>query len=73
MSETEQLLAHIQSFSAVHSQVPECLKQRVPLFAIHTRGGRKSRTGLQLNVRDGCSEAFASYWRPLLLLDTHVW
>ena len=72
VSETDQLLAHIQSFGAAHAQVPDCLKQGLALFTLQTHG-RKARARVQLNVKDGCSDVFVSFWKPLLLLDMHVW
>ena len=84
ISEVDQLLVHLQSFAAstTHFTVPECLAQGIALFLLQpsqrkrksqSAARRSSAANVKLNLKDSCAEQFAVFWKPVAVLDPHIW
>ncbi|XP_071119812.1 KICSTOR complex protein SZT2-like [Haliotis cracherodii] len=76
LRETDQLLSHLQSFSttSVYYTVPESIRNGVPLF--YQAADQASTSPLlntQLQAKDSALTQFASFWKPVILLDTNIW
>ncbi|XP_067679134.1 KICSTOR complex protein SZT2-like [Haliotis asinina] len=76
LRETDQLLSHLQSFSttSVYYTVPESIRNGVPLF--YQAADQASTSPLlntQLQAKDATLTQFASFWKPVILLDTNIW
>ncbi|KAL4236752.1 KICSTOR complex protein szt2 [Mactra antiquata] len=75
LSQTDQLLVHLQSFSnnPVHYTLPGSVKEGVPLFYVPLPTSTVPTLSTQLNSKDPVLSQFASFWRPVVHLDYKVW
>nr|KAG5703229.1 hypothetical protein BaRGS_034140 [Batillaria attramentaria] len=72
ISQTDQLLAHLQSFdnNPLFHEVPEYLRSGVPLFVLDPVNPVLNS---QLSTRESTLSQFASFWKPVIMLDTNIW
>ncbi|XP_052774284.1 KICSTOR complex protein SZT2-like isoform X2 [Mya arenaria] len=75
LSQTDQLLVHLQSFSTVphNYTLPASVKEGVPLFYLPLPNSTTPTLNTQLNTKDHGLNQFASYWRPVVHFDIKVW
>ncbi|XP_053393950.1 KICSTOR complex protein SZT2-like isoform X2 [Mercenaria mercenaria] len=75
LSQTDQLLVHLQSFSTKleHYTLPGSIKEGVPLFYLPLPNSVTPTLSTQLNSKDTVLNQFASFWRPVVNLDIKVW
>ncbi|ESO95892.1 hypothetical protein LOTGIDRAFT_144381, partial [Lottia gigantea] len=77
VSQTDKLLAHLQSFSTNtnYYKIPESIRNGIPLFMVSQFNETSSTATLntQLNLKDSALTNFASFWRPIVMLDTNIW
>ncbi|KAL3869893.1 hypothetical protein ACJMK2_042520, partial [Sinanodonta woodiana] len=74
LSQTDQLLVHLQSFSAnpLYYKVPESIQKGVPLFCLPQANSSVPVLNQQLR-KDSALNQFASFWKPVVNLDIKVW
>ncbi|KFO37760.1 Protein SZT2 [Fukomys damarensis] len=74
INQTDQMLAHLQSFSSVpeHFTLPDSTKSGVPLFYIPP-GSTTPVLSLQHSGSDSSHAQFAAYWKPVLSMDANSW
>lgn len=72
ISQTDQLLAHLQSFDTnpLFHEVPESIRSGVPLFVLDPVNPVLNS---QLSTRESTLSQFASLWKPVIMLDTNIW
>ncbi|XP_025109017.1 KICSTOR complex protein SZT2-like isoform X3 [Pomacea canaliculata] len=72
ISQTDQLLMHLQSFdsNSAYYEVPDSIRSGVPLFVLDPVNPVLNS---QLNTKEPSLAQFASFWRPVLMLDTNIW
>ncbi|XP_041357997.1 KICSTOR complex protein SZT2-like isoform X2 [Gigantopelta aegis] len=72
--ETDQLLAHLQSFftNPVYYKIPESIKIGIPLFYL-SQNSQTPALNSQLSTKDTVLAQFASFWKPVIMLDTNIW
>ncbi|XP_022251312.1 KICSTOR complex protein SZT2-like, partial [Limulus polyphemus] len=70
LSHTDQLLAHLHSFThnPVFYTIPDSIKNGVPLFCLPPNASKPI-----LFSKNSSHTQFASFWRPICMLDINVW
>ncbi|XP_023223130.1 KICSTOR complex protein SZT2-like [Centruroides sculpturatus] len=69
LSRTDQLLAHIHSFShnSVYYTVPESIKNGIPVFDL------LPNSDTNISLKNSSHAQFANFWKPICLLDINIW
>ncbi|XP_064625448.1 KICSTOR complex protein SZT2-like [Lineus longissimus] len=74
LSQTDQLLVHLQSFplSISNYNIPESIKNGMPLFYLPPNS-KELQLSIQISTKDNVLSQFASYWKPIVMLDINIW
>ncbi|KAM4739339.1 KICSTOR complex protein SZT2 isoform 2-T2 [Anableps anableps] len=75
INQTDQMLVHLQSFNSIpeNYRIPESTKNGVPLFYIPPGSTTPVLSLQHSGSKDPSQSHFASYWKPILSMDTNVW
>ncbi|XP_035987532.1 KICSTOR complex protein SZT2 isoform X4 [Fundulus heteroclitus] len=75
INQTDQMLVHLQSFSSIpeNYMIPESTKNGVPLFYIPPGSTTPVLSLQHSGSKDPSQSQFASYWKPILSMDTNFW
>ncbi|CAN9500871.1 unnamed protein product [Ophioblennius macclurei] len=75
INQTDQMLVHLQSFNSAPENytIPESTKNGVPLFYIPPGSTTPVLSLQHSGSKDSCQFQFASYWKPILSMDTNFW
>ncbi|XP_070564104.1 KICSTOR complex protein SZT2-like isoform X4 [Ptychodera flava] len=74
ISQTDTMLVHLMSFAAnpAFYTIPDSIKKGVPLFYLPPNSGTPVLVEYGSAKETGLSQ-FASYWKPIILMDINVW
>ncbi|XP_074640655.1 KICSTOR complex protein SZT2-like [Tubulanus polymorphus] len=74
LSQTDHLLVHLQSFplNSSNYSVPESIKNGMPLFYLPPNSAN-IQLSIQQSSKDTLLSQFASYWKPVVMLDINIW
>ncbi|XP_027882529.1 KICSTOR complex protein SZT2 isoform X2 [Xiphophorus couchianus] len=75
INQTDQMLVHLQSFNSIpeNYRIPESTKNGVPLFYIPPGSTTPVLSLQHSGSKDPSQSQFASYWKPILSMDTNFW
>ncbi|XP_061593384.1 KICSTOR complex protein SZT2 isoform X2 [Cololabis saira] len=75
INQTDQMLVHLQSFNSIpeNYMIPESTKNGVPLFYIPPGSTTPVLSLQHSGSKDSSQSQFASYWKPILSMDTNFW
>ncbi|PWA27293.1 hypothetical protein CCH79_00019484 [Gambusia affinis] len=75
INQTDQMLVHLQSFNTIpeNYRIPESTKNGVPLFYIPPGSTTPVLSLQHSGSKDPSQSQFASFWKPILSMDTNFW
>ncbi|KAM3619466.1 uncharacterized protein V6R79_008697 [Siganus canaliculatus] len=75
INQTDQMLVHLHSFNSIpeNYMIPESTKNGVPLFYIPPGSSTPVLSLQHSGSKDSSQSQFASYWKPILSMDTNFW